>query len=187
MVLTVAKVGGSLYDLPDLAARLRQWVGTVRGPVLLVPGGGDGADVIRRWDRLHGIGEEAAHWLALRTLSVNAHFLAGLLGVTVHDRAAEQPAGLGVLDAHAFCQIDEGRPCSLPHLWDVTSDAIAARVAEAAKADLVLLKSIDLPAGMNWKDAAAGGLVDPTFPKVVRRAGLAVHWLNLRSPRWSPG
>jgi hypothetical protein len=88
---------------------------------------------------------------------------------------------MGVLDPHAFCLTDEGRPGSLPHTWAATSDAIAARVAEVAGADLVLLKSTDLPTAMSWSEAAAAGLVDQTFDTVVRRAGLRVTWINLRS------
>jgi aspartokinase-like uncharacterized kinase len=179
--LVIAKVGGSLYDLPDLADRLRAWVKTVGRPVSLFPGGGDGADVIRRLDRRHGIGEDAAHWLALRVLSVYAHFLAGLLAVPVRREASKAGSDLGVLDPLAFCQADEGKPGSLPHLWDVTSDAVAARAAEVATADLVLLKSADLPQAMTWEEVAAAGLVDPVFPSVVARSGRRVQWVNLRT------
>jgi 5-(aminomethyl)-3-furanmethanol phosphate kinase len=200
--LTVAKVGGSLFDMPHLRDRLRHWCGSVVGPVLLIPGGGSGADFIRHLDRTHGLGDEAAHWLALRMLSVNAHLLAGLLGVPVMSELpieltsperkrrandlpsltlrAGQPALFGVIDPHAFCVADNERPGALPHTWDVTSDSIAARVAEVAGAELVLLKSADLAAGMSWQSAAADGLVDPTFDSIVRRSGLRVTWVNLR-------
>jgi aspartokinase-like uncharacterized kinase len=222
--LTVAKVGGSLFDLPDLRDRLRDWLRSVAGPVLLVPGGGDGADIIRRLDQTHGLGEEAAHWVALRVLTVNAHLLAGLIGGSVESpaderslewdrptvgdvtsperqrrgklrrsltlragqfvhRAEGQPT-LAVLDPHAFCVADEGRAGGLPRCWDVTSDSIAARVAEVTRAELVLLKSADLPAGIGWSAAAANGLVDATFGTIVERAGLRVRWVNLR--RQSP-
>ena len=107
MGLVVAKVGGSLYELPDLGERLRRWVVNVDAPVLLVPGGGAGADVIRQLDHTHRIGEENAHWLALRVLTVNAHFLAALLDAPVRSAPGSPPAPLAVLDPHAFCQGDE--------------------------------------------------------------------------------
>ena len=186
MGLVIAKVGGSLYDLPDLAARLRAWVAKVERPILLAPGGGNGADEIRRLDRLHELGQEVAHWLALRVLTVNAHFLAGLVGAPVHSDA-RAPVGVAVLDPYAFCRADEGTPGALPHIWDVTSDTVAGRAAERAHADLVLLKSVDLPGGMTWDEAADSGLVDEMFPAVVRRARLRVEWVNLRSPGRSAG
>src|SRR5262245_601874 len=79
--ICVVKVGGSLYDLPDLRRRLERFLNTLRErAVLLVPGGGRLVDVIRELDRRHVLGKESAHWLALRALTVNAFFLADLLG-----------------------------------------------------------------------------------------------------------
>src|SRR5258708_14485560 len=76
----VVKVGGSLFDMPDLRPRLIQFLRRLSCPeVALVPGGGRIVDAIRHLDRWHGLGEEASHWLALRALSLNAHFLPHLL------------------------------------------------------------------------------------------------------------
>jgi aspartokinase-like uncharacterized kinase len=180
--LVVAKVGGSLFDLPDLGDRLRRWVGSVDASVLLVPGGGAGADVIRQLDNAHRIGEEQAHWLALQVLTINAHFLAALLDAPVQFEPGKPPLPLTVLDPYAFCQADEGCPGALPHTWHVSSDSIAARFAERSGARLVLLKSIDLPAKSTWEVAGRGGLVDEMFASIVARAGLCVEWVNLRSP-----
>lgn len=187
MGLVVAKVGGSLYDLPDLADRLRTWAAGAGRAVLFVPGGGAGADVIRGLDRLHAIGDHAAHGLALRVLTVNAHLLAELLSVPVRHDLGDRPPEVAVLEPFTFCQADEGRPGALPQSWKVTSDAIAARVAELASADLALLKSVEMAVGMNWQEAAAAGLVDETFPSVAARARLRVEWVNLRSRGWCPG
>ena len=80
--LAVVKVGGSLYDLPDLGPRLRAWLKQApAADFLIVPGGGPTADVIRDLDRIHRLGEEKAHSLALAALRLNAWFLATLLGV----------------------------------------------------------------------------------------------------------
>ena len=46
--------------------------------ILLIPGGGPTADAIRTFDKAHGLGEEASHWLALHALALNAHFLVNL-------------------------------------------------------------------------------------------------------------
>jgi 5-(aminomethyl)-3-furanmethanol phosphate kinase len=193
----VVKVGGSLYDWPDLAARLSDWVrpfvrqGT---PLLVVPGGGPTADAIRRFDRDHGLGEETAHWLALRALTLNAHVLAALLPGAAVVETPEDAARLGprrlltVLDAHAFARDDERRPGRLPHTWAVTSDSLAARVADVAGARrLVLLKSVTVPGGMDWAEAARCGFVDELFAQVLARRAtpFAVSAVNLRA--WPPG
>ena len=78
--LLVVKVGGSLYDLPDLGRRLRRFLASLdTDNRLIVPGGGPTADVIRAFDHDHRLGPQTSHWLALRACALNAHFLALLL------------------------------------------------------------------------------------------------------------
>lgn len=189
--LAVVKVGGSLYDLPDLGPRLRRWLAEefagIR--VVLVPGGGPSADFIRHLDRCHGLGEETSHWLALRALTLNAHFLAALLppACVVENIEEIQRAWdnhqLPVLDVHEFARADEARPDHLPHSWTVTSDAFAARVALVIQARrLALLKSTTIPPGVDWIEAGRLGFVDEMFAAVLRQApaDLHVRAVNLR-------
>jgi aspartokinase-like uncharacterized kinase len=184
MSTIIAKVGGSLFDLPDLRQRIAAFLAS-KSPdrVLFVPGGGAGADVIRSLDRTHGLGDEASHWLALRVLSINAQFLARLLSIPVVDRIDEMTGSSAILDALEFCRDDDARHGALPHRWDVTSDSIAARVAALADAELIMFKSVDLPDGMTWKEAAERGYVDGTFPDVAK--SIHVTWVNLRQPTFA--
>jgi aspartokinase-like uncharacterized kinase len=180
--ILVTKVGGSLYDLPDLRDRLQCWTASLPGRrVLFVPGGGRLADVIRGFDRQHVLGEERAHWLALRVLSVNAHFLSDLVGAPVLPSPHQLDKSVAVLDPYSFCLEDEGQPRALEHSWRVTSDSVAARVAEVVGGDLVLLKSVDCPSAMCWADAARAGMVDEAFPELFASSGIRVRWVNLRS------
>jgi aspartokinase-like uncharacterized kinase len=185
--VTVAKVGGSLFDLPDLRERLLRWASTVNtDQLLLVPGGGEAADVIRRLDQVHQLGESAAHWLAIRMVQVNAYFLAGLLGVPVVTSVdVRGPARIEVLDILAFCQSDNSAG-ALEHAWAVTSDSIAARVAGVAGGSLALLKSVDMPPGLTWETAAGAGLVDEAFPKVIAANRVRASWVNLRDAKFDP-
>jgi aspartokinase-like uncharacterized kinase len=191
--LTVVKVGGSLYDLPDLAIRVREWLIAELNSgfgALLVPGGGLTADAVRTLDRCHGLGEEKAHWLALHAMSLNAHFLTSLLpfGRVIEDENHCQRVWLEgdtpILDTYSFACADEERPSHLPHSWAVTSDALAARVAVVLQAsELVLLKSTTIPPGLGWREAGRLGLVDAAFADVLRSAPpeLRVRAVNLRT------
>jgi aspartokinase-like uncharacterized kinase len=189
----VVKVGGSLYDLPNLATRFRRWLETCGDVVaVLIPGGGATADVIRDLDKRHGLGGGKAHWLALRALSLNAHFLADILpGTRVVESLVDcQPAtqALSILDPFGFARWDEEHfpDACLPHRWDATSDSLAARVAVVAKAQrLTLLKSTTLPLEMDWREAGRRGFVDTLFAQTLRGAvcPLAVEVVNLRT--WS--
>ena len=171
--MIVVKVGGSLYDHPYLGPGLRAYLESLAGPVLLVPGGGPVADAVRRLDRTHRLGEEAAHWLALRALSVAAALLEAV--------ALRSASRLRVLDCYAFAVEDEARPDHLPHTWDVTTDSLAARAAAVLGAErLILLKSVDVPPGTPWAAAAECGWVDPHFPKLVAEHDLHPEVVNFR-------
>ncbi|MFO0879393.1 MAG: hypothetical protein U0840_18760 [Gemmataceae bacterium] len=178
--MLVIKLGGSLLNLPNLHERLLNFLHALYTSTwLIVPGGGASADVIRDLDRTHHL-SEAAHWLALRACTLNAHLLHHWLP---HAPLVSEPVGFrgqGILDPFTFCQRDEGQPDALPHTWEATSDSVAARVAGLAQADLLLLKSIALPPPIDWDEAARAGHVDPLFPHLVRRDRLRVRVINLR-------
>jgi aspartokinase-like uncharacterized kinase len=192
----VIKVGGSLLTVPGLGTRLRCWLDTLGTPdVLLVPGGGPTADVIRELDEKHGLGAETAHWLALGALSLNAAVLQGLVPRTqvVLDwrGALSSPAGVvPILDCLLFARDDEEREGHLPHSWEATSDSLAARVAAVYGArQLILLKSVTIPATMRWEEAGGRGYVDPLFAQTCRAAGagLEVTVINFREVMAGPG
>jgi aspartokinase-like uncharacterized kinase len=175
----VVKVGGSLFDHPGLGPGLSRWLADRGRPALLVPGGGPAADAVRDWDRVHGLGDAASHWLAIRSLSLTAALLHRLLpgSVIVDSPRAAIEAGLGILDPFAFCRADD----TLPHSWDVTSDSIAARAAVIGDASrLVLLKSIDILPGIDWPTVVANKWVDAYFPRAVVRAAFPIEFVNFR-------
>ncbi len=179
---TVVKVGGSLYAWPELGGKLRAFLASVpEQNVLLIPGGGATADAIRALDRVHQLGAEASHWLALDALSVNARFLQRLLPEA--PIVAEVTAsGLAILDPAPFFQADERRPNHLPHSWQVTSDSLAVRAAVLLQArTLILLKSVAW-AGDDWSAASRAGVVDGYFAQALQQAPaeMCVRVVNLR-------
>ncbi len=199
MPTIVYKVGGSLLGLPDLPRRLRRVLSTVddRNPLLMV-GGGPTADVVREWDRLHGLGDERAHWLALRSLMLNEALLVELMPQTrlVRSRteaeAAWKAGRIPILSAYEFLIVEEragGDDPRLPHNWDVTSDSIAAWIVLRWPADgLVLLKSTTLPEPAGHADDEQP--VDLYFRRLAPRLP-TIEWINLRAAeptaeRWMP-
>jgi aspartokinase-like uncharacterized kinase len=176
--IAVYKIGGSLFDLPDLFDRLNALFRNERTRPLVVAGGGGAADLVREWDRLHGLGESRSHRLAIQSLSLGAAFLAdGLNGAIVADResaeAAWSEARIPVLDVAGFLERETTAGADpLPASWDVTSDSIAAWVAERWPARLALVKSAS-------PESALLPYVDPYFAAAC--AGLArVEWIDLR-------
>ena len=186
----VVKVGGSLLDMPDLADRLRGFLESLSTrQLILVVGGGPGADLVRQRDRHEDLDDDKAHWLAVRAMSFNSFLIEALLeGSAVVSsiaqcRATWAEGHIPSLDPHSFLAADEtSGAAALPHRWTVTSDTIAARIARVSLAnELVLLKSVSWPADANLSAAAEQGVVDEHLPRELQRApALRVRVENLR-------
>jgi aspartokinase-like uncharacterized kinase len=159
----VVKVGGGLLPhverldevLAEIASASRD------AALVVVPGGGPFADAVREVDRGPGLSDWAAHWMSVLAMDQYAHVLvdrrAGATLVTgpIEIEKALAEDRLPVLAPYRWLR--ERDP--LPHAWDVTSDSIAAWIAEALGAGrLVLVK----PPG-----ASGHGLVDPHFPRAL--------------------
>ncbi|WP_298860651.1 hypothetical protein [uncultured Gimesia sp.] len=188
MKTVVIKVGGSLFDLPDLSARLsRLLIEFEYARPLLICGGGDAANLVRSWDQSYDLGKEATHWLAIQSLMLNDRLLCELLPnarvVSSRAEAAEvwKDRKIPVLCSDAYLkQMTETDIAPLPPSWDVTSDSIAAWVTLTWPAEeLVLLKSVDLPRENSLTKLSQAGLVDRYFPNFSESLP-SVHWCNLR-------
>jgi 5-(aminomethyl)-3-furanmethanol phosphate kinase len=192
----VIKLGGSLFEFPDLLRVFLQWLEAQPPRVnVIVPGGGAAADAVREADRRTRLDPEEAHWLAVGAMSQMGNWLAGLLPEAklvdsleaITGALPQAPNGtnqLLIVDAEPLMRSAPAQfgPESLPYSWDVTSDSIAARLAEVLAADeLVLLKSclpgIDVH---SWKEAAQSGYVDRHFPLVADRVR-SIRTVNLRT------
>ena len=190
--LTVIKVGGSLFDWPELPRRLTELIDAQQSAdpeerLLLIAGGGAAADMVRTLDRVHRLGEETAHRLALHAMDLSAIILAELLPgtVPVHSldtlRAVWSVGSIPVVAPRLILvEVERSGQDGLPASWDVTSDTIAAWTALHLGADrLIFLKSAPLPLGTTRLEAARLGLVDPMLP-IVAGPLSRVEYLNLR-------
>jgi aspartokinase-like uncharacterized kinase len=184
----VLKLGGSLLAIPDLMDRLEAVISRLRpSPVLIVPGGGAAADIIRVLDQKLGLSQEKAHRDAIAAMSYNAALLCrlnkSLQLVKKHDEALNvwSEGHSAVLDADSFLfgQPNHNNEDSLPASWDITSDSIAARTARQWQADrIILAKSCDAPE-TNLSALCQLGMIDRAFETSVGH--VRTEWLNLRS------
>lgn len=143
----VIKIGGSLAkgkSLPRLCAALGEMAPAHH--ILLVPGGGTFADAVRECAGRLPLSGHAAHWMAVAAMDQYGLLLADLIpdsrAVYTLDEA-EQTASKGFAPVLLPLALMRERD-PLPHSWDVTSDSIAAWVAQQVKASvLALVKDVD--------------------------------------------
>jgi aspartokinase-like uncharacterized kinase len=165
--MVVIKVGGGLLASAGALEAVLAEVAEAgrRLPLLVVPGGGLFADVVRELHRHGGLSEDAAHWMAILAMDQYAHLLVCRLadGVLVSSIAEIEDAlragRIPVLAPYQWLRQTD----PLPHSWDVTSDSIAAWVAEQVGAcRLVLVK----PPGVRASDEVTP-VVDASFAQVI--------------------
>ena len=162
----VIKVGGSLGQwrgLGRLLDSIARWRGHTN--VLVVPGGGAFANLVRLEHRRKRLTESAAHRMAILAmdqyglllcdLASRAVPVASLSSVGAVLRSARLPI---FLPSRSLIRRDP-----FDHSWRVTSDSIAAYIATLARADaLLLLKDVD---GIFARDPR----IDPAAPLLLPR------------------
>lgn len=171
----VVKIGGSLIAggrLAGIAATLAR----SRRDIVIVPGGGPFADAVRQAQRRHATSDRAAHAMALLAMHQT-----GLLVEDLQSRfvAVETMAEIRkALRSNVIPVWLPSRMCAtdslIPEDWSITSDGLAARLAERLGfMGLVLVKSCRVAAGRTAGELSADGIVDPVFAAIVTRSGLS--------------
>jgi aspartokinase-like uncharacterized kinase len=157
-VLTVVKVGGGVGDdaLPALCRALGE-LGE-RHSLIVVPGGGRFADAVRDADRRFALRATTSHRMAILGMEQFGWLLSELIpGAELRTDLTQGATGRTTVLLPAALPLD-----ALPASWDVTSDSIAAWVADRVGAGrLVLVKAVDGP---------VADLVDEYLPTVLERA-----------------
>ena len=180
----VVKIGGSLLGSPELERWLEIFVKYSDGKIIIVPGGGVFADAVREAQKLSKISDKAAHRLAVLAMDQYGHLLHSLNSKLATasseleiDERTWQHRAIVWLPSQMVLADD-----TIPKNWDVTSDSIAAWLAEKLDAThLILLKS-DKPneSTLGLKAITEDGLVDFAFQNFVRNK-LFSTWLVNKS------
>ncbi|UUX91179.1 uridylate kinase [Methanoplanus endosymbiosus] len=173
----VIKIGGSLTGCAGEIIRAIESSGV---GALIVPGGGESADIVRRLDP----DDDTAHWMAILAMEQFGFYLSGFgVPVTVNP---ENKDGLEILLPYRILYDKD----PLPHSWDITSDSVAAWVAGLRGSDLILVKSVDKirSDGEYVTEISDGskfinsGDVDEFFVDYALKNDITVYVINGRDP-----
>ena len=166
-ILWVIKLGGSLLGEPELP----HWLETVSrhgdGRVVIVPGGGIFADVVRDAQSLSLCSDEVAHRMAVMSMDQYGVMLAGLNPSLVTAESELEIAERGwqhraiVWLPSKMVMADD----AIPKNWQVTSDSLAAWLANKLNAKHLLLVKSVRPEGnpVSIERLIKDGMVDESF------------------------
>jgi aspartokinase-like uncharacterized kinase len=163
----VVKLGGSVYNSPELSNWLDVIAGAGAGKIVLVPGGGPWADEVRAAQKVEGFDDRTAHQKALLAMEQYGHVLAGLrsdLAPASSVRAIREVLLIGKIAMWMPYAMVVNEP-SIEESWDVTSDSLAAWLASRLQAcGLLLIKSIQMDGPQHGiGELMRRGWVDPAF------------------------
>lgn len=143
----ILKVGGSLAEDPlslrKLSKKLSELAQT--HSMLIVPGGGRFADVVREFDKDFQLSNTTAHKLAILAMDQYGLFLSDItpnsqVCYSLEEIYASSRRLLPIFLPSQF--MSRGNP--LEHSWDVTSDTISAYITAVLKSEkLILIKDVD--------------------------------------------
>lgn len=138
----VVKLGGSLINsAPDIVNKLIEYSSKDRDiSILIVPGGGIFADSIRTASKQYDIGEVASHWMATLAMEQYGYCLIDKTGARGVDSIDDLPNGVSILLPYRLLKDRD----ELSHSWNVTSDTIAAWVANMVGVGARFVKVTDV-------------------------------------------
>jgi aspartokinase-like uncharacterized kinase len=200
----VLKVGGSLAEYPASLRKLCKELASFAKDyeILVVPGGGKFADVVRDFDKTYGLSNTLAHKMAILAMDQFGLFLSDITPNSFVSYSLEnvKNSPSGTLPIFLPSKLIF-RKDTLESSWNVTSDSITAFIAGMLHVEkLILVTDVDgiftadpkknlnaeLIAEVSARQLSSSNKrtsVDQTLPKIILRAKLDCYVISGRHPR----
>ena len=157
----VIKLGGSLYNTPELTLWLKALVSySSQQAIVIVPGGGPFADLVRDAQKLHNFDDKAAHHMAIVAMKQFGLLLMSLEAqCTAFSIDNNNLSGLSVwLPEDSLLGETDIKQC-----WSISSDSLALWLANSISArQLLLIKRIN-SSSRSIKNLSEDGIIDAGF------------------------
>ncbi|WP_421078419.1 [5-(aminomethyl)furan-3-yl]methyl phosphate kinase [Methanothermococcus sp. Ax23] len=194
------KVGGSLtYFARHLLSELKIFCsdGSDNGgenKIIVVPGGGAFANVVRDLNEKGGLNNRSSHKLATMSMDLTGIYFSEISGIKTADnlydakKLLEEENIVILLPSKIVLSTDE-----LPHSWDITSDSIAAYIARLLNLNnIIIATDVDgiydnYPEGkllntINAKSIKGFTSVDSYLPKLLLKHNIECFVVNGKHP-----
>ena len=141
IIKQVVKIGGSLF--PDYAIDLADKLKNTNSCIVL--GGGEFANLIRKYNNVNNFSEEVNHWTAIDCMDiisklVNDKVESSKLAYSIDGVNKISDEGFTpIFVVSEFLKTEDPFECS----WDVTSDSIAAYISHLLNANLLIVTNVN--------------------------------------------
>lgn len=186
--MIIIKLGGSLSYSDALVNSLNAVEKNYRGRgVVIVPGGGAFADQVRLAQQHWQFDDTIAHHMALLAMQQMAMMFKGLkpdFTIAHNVEAIQEQLNRQkiVIWSPDIIELDNA---GVPASWDITSDSLAAWLAETLSAtELILIKSAFIDANLSLHQLAEQNIIDKAFCNLVVQATFTIQIINAQS--WEP-
>ena len=180
--MIVVKLGGSLAESDALIKCLNSVEQNYRhGEVVIVPGGGAFADQVRLAQQHWRFDDQIAHRMAILAMQQMALLFKGLKSqfaiagslTDIHKQLNQQKI---VIWSPDIIELDNA---GIQATWDITSDSLAAWLAEILSArELILVKSAIIDSDLSLQELAEQNIVDSAFCDFVARSSFKISIVN---------
>lgn len=197
IIKQVVKIGGSLF--PNYAIDLAKKLENTNSCIIL--GGGEFANLIRKYDSEQNFSDEANHWTAIDCMDITAKLVNDKVKSTKLAYSIEQVNEISnegftpIFIVSKFLRDEDPFECS----WDVTSDSIAAYVAHLLNANLFIvtdvngiytqepdepgstfISKIDAKTLLTFQESS----IDVMLPSLLIEFGTNCYVVNGKCPEW---
>lgn len=192
----VLKIGGTLLKYPSKLKKLCNEISNIirYTPILVIPGGGGFADIVRGYYKQYKLSEDIAHWMAILAMDQYGLLLSELIGqakIIIDLNKYRRYASKNYIPIFLpFKYFYDNDP--LPHSWEVTSDSLSLYIARQVNAEtLILLKDVD---GVYYGDKLIKRIslkwlrenktcIDRYFPILAKDCKLKIYIVNGLYPK----
>ena len=197
IIKQVVKIGGSLF--PNYAIDLANKLKSTNSCIVL--GGGEFANLIRKYNDEQHFSEEINHWTAIDCMDILSKLVDDKVDST---KLAYSIEDINQISAEGFTPIfivskflrdEDPFECS----WDVTSDSIAAYVAHLLNANLLIVTNVNGIYTQEPKESGSTFIskidaktlltfpetsVDVMLPSLLLKFGTNCYVVNGKCPEW---
>ncbi|MFW9990616.1 MAG: hypothetical protein ACFFD4_01025 [Candidatus Odinarchaeota archaeon] len=184
--MILIKIGGSCLHYPQLLAQECKILSEIN-EVVLVPGGGPFADVVREQAEYFKIQDDEAHWMAVLAMNQFGYLLSKMVG---NSHLCETIGEIKVVRESSpviwlpYLEMKKRDP--LPHTWDVTSDSITAWMStQLGTSYFVKVTAFEeqLPPVTVTGDTLLKQtrLIDPHLPEYLNKFNIECHVLCMKT------